>query len=54
MLAFFGTSLGKGSGEALLRIFGNLRSIRGAIEEAFGFHFSYFPGLRNSGIFGRF
>ena len=36
MLAFFGTSLGKGSGEALLRIFSDLGTIWGAIGEAFG------------------
>ena len=42
MLAFFGTSLGKGSGEALLRIFSDLETIWGAIGEAFGLHFPYF------------
>ena len=36
LLAFFGTSLGKGSGEALLKIFSDLGTIWGAIGEAFG------------------
>ena len=44
LLAFFGTSLGKGSGEALLRICWDLGAIWGAIGEAFGLHFPYFSG----------
>ena len=47
LLAFFGTSLAKESGEALLRIFWDLGAIWGAIGEAFGFHFPYFSRSKN-------
>ena len=54
MLAFFGTSLGKGSGEALLRIFSDLGMIWGAIGEAFGLHFPYFSRSGTSVFEGPF
>ena len=47
LLAFFGTSLGKGSGEALMRIFSDLDPILGASGEAFGLHFPYFSRSKN-------
>ena len=47
LLAFFGTSLGRGSGEALSRIFWDLGAIWGSIGEPFGLHFLFFSGFQN-------
>ena len=47
LLVFFWTSLGRGSGEALSRIFLDLGAIWGFIGEPFGLHFIFFSGSHN-------